>query len=174
MIWQSIAVLAFVTLQRLAELMLARHNTKRLLARGAYEVAAGHYPFMVLLHATWLAVLWVLGPGPPIEIVPLILFALLQLGRMWVILTLGERWTTRIIVLPGEPLVQTGPYRFIRHPNYWIVIGEFAVLPLVFDLPMVAIVFSLLNLVMLRVRVRDENRALRGGASVEGQPDHTI
>ena len=160
MIWEGIAVLTFVTLQRLAELALSRRNTKRLLARGAYEVAPGHYPFLVLLHASWLAVLWFFGPGPPIMTVPLIIFALLQLGRVWVIATLGERWTTRIIVLPGAPLVKAGPYRWVDHPNYLIVIGEFAVLPLVFGLPMVAIVFRLLNGLLLWVRIRCENQAL--------------
>lgn len=160
MMWQGIAVLAFVTIQRLVELILSQRNTKRLLARGAYEVAPGHYPFIVALHAVWLAVLWFLGPGPPIEIIPLILFALLQLGRLWVIATLGERWTTRIIVLPGAQLVKAGPYRWFNHPNYLIVIGEFAVLPLVFGLPMVAIVFSLLNGLLLWVRINDENKAL--------------
>ncbi len=158
--WAGVAVLAFVTLQRLAELMLSQRNTKRLLARGAHEVAPEHHPFMVMLHASWLAVLWLLGPGPPIEIIPLILFALLQLGRVWVIATLGERWTTRIIVLPGAPLLKTGPYRWVNHPNYLIVIGEFAVLPLVFDLPVVAIVFSLLNGLLLWVRISAENKAL--------------
>jgi methyltransferase len=158
--WAGVAVLAFVTLQRLAELALSQRNTKRLLARGAYEVAPEHYPFMVTLHAAWLAALWLLGPGPPIEIVPLVLFALLQLGRIWVIATLGERWTTRIIVLPGAPLVKSGPYRWFNHPNYLIVIGEFAVLPLVFGLPMVALLFSILNGVMLWVRIRAENSAL--------------
>lgn len=160
MIWQGIAVLAFVTLQRLAELALSQRNTKKLLARGGYEVAHGHYPFVVTLHAIWLAVLWFLGPGPPIEIVPLILFALLQFGRIWVIATLGERWTTRIIVLPGAPLVKSGPYRWFNHPNYLIVIGEFAVLPMVFGLQTVAIVFSVLNGLLLWVRIRDENIAL--------------
>ena len=160
MMWPGIALLAFVTLQRLAELALSQRNTKRLLARGAHEVAPGHYPFMVALHAIWLATLWFLGPGPPLELVPLILFALLQLGRIWVIATLGERWTTRIIVLPGAPLVAAGPYRWFDHPNYLIVIGEFAVLPLVFGLSMVAIVFSLLNGLLLWVRIVCENRAL--------------
>jgi methyltransferase len=158
--WAAVAILGFVTLQRLAELALSQRNMKKLLARGAYEVAPEHYPFLVTLHASWLAVLWFFGPGPPIEIVPLILFALLQLGRMWVIATLGERWTTRIIILPGAPLVTSGPYRWVNHPNYLIVIGEFAVLPLVFGLPMVAIVFSLLNAAILAVRIRAENRAL--------------
>jgi len=160
MMWQGVAVLGFVTLQRLAELALSQRNTKTLLARGAYEVAPGHYPFLVLLHAAWLAALWFLGPGPPLEFVPLIIFALLQLARLWVIATLGERWTTRIIVLPGAPLVKSGPYRWFNHPNYLIVIGEIASLPLVFGLPMVAIVFSFLNGLMLWVRISCENRAL--------------
>lgn len=158
--WATIAVLAFVTLQRLAELALSQRNMKKLLARGAYEVAPEHYPFLVTLHASWLAILWVFGPGPPIEIVPLILFALLQMGRVWAIATLGERWTTRIIILPGAPLVTSGPYRWVNHPNYLVVIGEFAVLPLVFGLPRVAIAFSLLNAAMLAVRIRAENIAL--------------
>ena len=109
--WVGVAVLAFVTVQRLAELFLSQRNTKRLLARGAYEVAGEHYPFLVLLHASWLAVLWFFGPGPPIEVIPLVIFALLQVARVWVIATLGERWTTRIIILPGAPLVTSGPYR---------------------------------------------------------------
>lgn len=158
--WAAVAVLAFVTLQRLAELALSQRNMKKLLARGAYEVAPEHYPFLVTLHASWLAMLWFFGPGPPIEIVPLILFVLLQMGRVWAIAALGERWTTRIIILPGEPLVTSGPYRWVNHPNYLVVIGEFAILPLVFDLPVVAIVFSLLNAAMLAVRIRAENIAL--------------
>jgi methyltransferase len=158
--WVALAILGFVTLQRIAELALSQRNTMKLLARGAYEVAPEHYPFIVLLHASWLAVLWFFGPGPPIHIIPLVLFVLLQLARVWVLATLGERWTTRIIVLPGAPLVTSGPYRWVNHPNYLIVIGEFAVLPLVFGLPMVAIVFSLLNAAMLAVRIRAENRAL--------------
>lgn len=158
--WAAIAILAFVTCQRIAELALSQRNTRRLLARGAYEVAPEHYPFLVLLHATWLAVLWFFGPGPPIHLVPLILFVLLQLARVWVIATLGDRWTTRIIILPGAPLVTSGPYRWVNHPNYLIVVGEIAVLPLVFGLPMVAIVFSLLNAAILAVRIRAENGAL--------------
>ena len=158
--WLGVAVLALVTLQRLGELALSQRNTSRLLARGAYEVAPGYYPFLVLLHASWLAVLWFFGPGPPIQLTPLGLYLLLQLGRAWVIATLGERWTTRIIVLPGAPLVKSGPYRWFNHPNYMVVIGEIAVLPLVFDLPMVSIIFSALNGLLLWVRISDENKAL--------------
>ncbi len=161
MMWPGIALLLFVTLQRIAELALSQRNMKQLLARGGYEVAPGHYPFMVALHAAWLALLWLLGPGPPIELVPLLIFVLLQIARAWVIATLGERWTTRIIVLPGEPLVATGPYRWVNHPNYLIVAGEIFVLPLVFGLWQLALLFSLLNALILWVRIRAEDRALR-------------
>jgi methyltransferase len=160
MTWPAYVVLAVVTLQRLGELLLAERNTRRLLARGAYEVGRGHYPFMVAVHAGWLIVLWLLGPGPPIEVIPLIVYVILQAARVWVITTLGERWTTRIIILPGQPLVRHGPYRWLDHPNYLIVVAEIAVLPLVFGLPVVAAFFSVLNAIVLWVRNREENRAL--------------
>ena len=160
MIWPSIALLAFVTLQRLVELPLAHANTRRLLASGGHEVGAGHYPWIVALHAAWLITLWWLAPGRPIDIPFLLLFLAVEAGRVWVLRTLGPRWTTRIIVVPGEELVATGPYRFVSHPNYLVVIGEIAVLPLVFGLWDVAIIFSLLNVVILTVRIRAENRAL--------------
>ena len=161
MLSRAAAVLAFVTLQRLAELLLAERNTKALLSEGAREHGAAHYPLLVAMHAAWLAALWWWGPGRPVDVPLLAIFALLQLARLWVIATLGRRWTTRIIVLPGAPLVRTGPYRFLRHPNYWIVIGEIAVLPLIFGLVEVALVFSILNLIVLAVRIRSENEALR-------------
>ena len=158
--WPSMAILAFVTLQRLAELVLARQNTARLLAMGAREYAPGHYPLIVAVHTLWLAALWWLAPGRPIHWPLLVLFILLQLGRVWVLRTLGPRWTTRIIVLPGAPLVTDGPFRFVSHPNYLVVVGEIAVLPLMFGLWQVAALFTVLNGIVLAIRIRAENRAL--------------
>lgn len=159
--WAAVAILGFVTLQRLVELRLADSNSRRLIANGAVEYGRGHYPFIVALHMIWLAALWWWAPGRPISIAFLALFVLLQLGRVWVIRTLGERWTTRIIVKPDAPLVRAGPYRLLNHPNYLVVAAEIAVLPLVFGLWQIAIVSSLLNAVILAVRIRAENGALR-------------
>ena len=156
----AIAILAFVTLERLFELWLARRNTRALLARGAREHGASHYPLIVGLHVLWLATLWAMAPWRAVDPFWLALFGLLQIARLWVLSTLGRRWTTRIIVLPEAPLVGSGLYRFINHPNYWVVIGEIAVLPLVFNLPWVAAIFTILNAIVLNVRIRTENRAL--------------
>lgn len=161
MMWPSVALLSFVTLQRLAELGLARRNTTMLLERGGQEVAPQHYPYMILLHGCWIGGLWLLAIGRPIEPIWLGIFIALQACRLWVIATLGSRWTTRIIVLPGMPLVSTGPYRFMAHPNYAVVVGEIAALPLAFALPVYAIAFSVLNALLLRVRIRAETTALR-------------
>ena len=151
-----------MTLERLVELLHANRNTRRLLARGAREHAPGHYPLIVAVQALWLAALWWLAPSQPVDGFWLALFVLIELMRAWVLITLGRRWTTRIIVLPGEPLVRSGPYRFVNHPNYWVVIGEIAVLPLVFGLWKVALIFTVLNAAALTIRIRAENRALRG------------
>ena len=158
--WTSIALLGFVTLQRLAELIHASRNTTRLLARGAYEVAPAHYPYMVALHSAWLAGLWLLATGRPIAAFWLAVFAAAQIGRLWVLATLNERWTTRVIILPGAPLLATGPYRYLHHPNYAIVAVEIAALPLAFSLPVYATVFSILNAIILVVRIEAENAAL--------------
>ncbi|HEX3677755.1 MAG TPA: isoprenylcysteine carboxylmethyltransferase family protein, partial [Sphingomicrobium sp.] len=156
----NILILLLVTLERLFELALARRNTLRLLDRGAHEHAPGHYPLIVLVHALWLASLWWLAPMRPIDGFWLASFLLLELGRIWVLTTLGHRWTTRIIVLPGATLVRRGPYRLVNHPNYWVVIGEIAVLPLVFGLWRLSLLFTLLNAAVLIVRIRRENEAL--------------
>jgi methyltransferase len=155
-------ILAFVTLQRLGELVLARRNTAQLLARGGQEAGAGHYPLIVLLHAGWLAGLWLLALDHAHDLFWLAVFAVLQLLRIWVIATLGERWTTRIIVLPHAPLVAAGPYRFVSHPNYCVVAAEILVLPLVFGLVWYGVVFSVLNGLVLWLRIRTEDAALKG------------
>ncbi len=156
----SIVIVALVTLERLGELWLSNRNTKRLLAQGAHEVAADHYLLIVAVHVLWLASLWVLAPSRSVDGFWLGAYVLLQVGRFWTIEALGNRWTTRIIVLPDAPLVKRGPYQFIDHPNYVVVAGEIAVLPLVFGLFRVAVVFSLLNAAVLAIRIREENRAL--------------
>jgi methyltransferase len=157
----SILILALVTLQRLGELVLARRNTRRLLRRGAVEAGAEHYPVLVGLHAAWLAGLWWWGWDKTPDLGWLAVYLVLQGFRVWTLASLGARWTTRIIVLPGEPLVRRGPYRILPHPNYMVVAAEIAVLPLVFHLVPYALVFSVLNGSILWVRIRAESRALR-------------
>lgn len=158
-------IMAAVTAQRLAELAIDRRNTARLLAAGAHEVGARHYPVMVAMHAAWLAALWFSVGSRPVNLPLLGLFGVLQLLRVWVLATLGPRWTTRIIVTRGLPLVRSGPFRFLRHPNYTVVTAEIAVLPLVFGLGWIALLFTLLNAAMLYVRIGAENGALYAAAS---------
>ena len=154
-------VLGLVVLQRLAELILAQRNTRRLLAKGAVEVGRGHYPLIVALHAAWIAVLALTVPADAPASWPLLgLFLVLQAARIWVIASLGPYWTTRIITLTAAPLVRRGPYRWLRHPNYLVVALEIAVLPLAFGAVWIALVFSLLNAVLLWHRIRVEAEAL--------------
>ena len=155
-------LLALVTLERLAELWLARRNTRVLLAQGSLEFSPGHYPLIVLLHAFWMVGLWWWGWQQPLNMAWLAIFLLLQVLRVWVLTTLGPRWTTRIIVQPGLALVASGPYRWISHPNYVVVVGEIAVLPLCLGLPWYALAFSLANAAVLTIRIRAENAALAG------------
>jgi methyltransferase len=156
----SLVVLALVTLQRLAELAWARRNVARLMLRGAREVAPEHYSLIVALHASWLIGLWLLAPATILHWGWLLIFGLLQLLRVWVLISMKDRWTTRIIVLANEPLVRTGPYRWLNHPNYWVVAGEIPTLPLSFGLVVYALIFSALNAVILAIRIRAENQAL--------------
>ena len=154
-------VVGFLVVQRLAELGFARRNHRALLARGAVEIGRGHYPAMVALHAGWLlALAATIDPRTAVSLPLLAVFVLLECGRVWVIATLGSRWTTRIVVLPGAAPVRSGPYRYVRHPNYVIVCGEMAVVPLMFGAWILALTASLLNLLVLRARLRVENRAL--------------
>jgi methyltransferase len=157
----AIAILVLVTAQRLCELVLARRNTKRLIAQGARETGAAHYPLIMAVHAAWLLSLFALTPSV-IQINWWLFgaFGALQCGRIWVLTTLGPYWTTRIITLPGAPLVRRGPYRWFRHPNYMIVCGEIALLPLAFGHTKTAIVFSIFNVAILMWRIHIENNML--------------
>ncbi|MDE2487592.1 MAG: hypothetical protein KGO51_09360 [Alphaproteobacteria bacterium] len=157
----SVTILALVSLQRLGELALARRNTRRLIARGAVETGAAHYPVIVGLHAVWLGGLWWLAWDRPPNLLWLGVYLVIEVARVWTLASLGERWTTRIISLPQEPLVRRGPYRFFPHPNYAVVCAEIAVLPLVFHLWLYAAVFTVLNASILWIRVRAEERAIR-------------
>lgn len=160
----AVVILALVTAERVAELLFARRNTARLIHQGAAEFGAAHYPLIVALHAAWLGGLWLLARDQPVQPYWLGLFVLLQAGRGWVLLTLRERWTTRIVVASGRPLIRRGPYRFMAHPNYAVVAGEIAVLPLAFGLVSYAVLFSILNAVILVIRIKAENVALRQSA----------
>ena len=155
-------ILGVVTAQRAGELILSHLNTRGLRERGAIEISPRHYPLMVGVHAAWLISLWVFGHDRPVNLIALLVYFCLQILRFWVMRTLGPRWTTRIIVLPGEPLVSGGPYRYLSHPNYAVVVGEIAVLPLALALPWLALLFTMLNAAVLFVRIRAENRALDG------------
>jgi methyltransferase len=161
----AVLLLAAVTLERLGELWVAKRNTTDLIAKGAFEVARGHYPLIVALHAFWLTGLWITAWGEPLHPGWFGVFVALQGLRFWTLATLGRRWTTRIVILPGARLVTSGPYHFVSHPNYLVVVGEIAVLPLCFGLPLYALVFSAANAAVLFVRIRAENAAL---ASIRG------
>jgi methyltransferase len=153
-------LIAFVVLQRFAELGLAQWNTARLRAAGGVEFGASHYPLIVALHASWLLGLWIFGHGRSVDPIWLVVFILLQAARVWVIASLGRRWTTRVIVLPGASPVVYGPYRWLRHPNYAVVALEIAVVPLSLQLPLFALVFSAANAALLTCRIDVENHAL--------------
>ncbi len=160
MITAASIILAFVTLQRLSELIIARQNTKGLLAKGAVEHGASHYPVMVLLHATWLSGLWWFGWNASVVWPFMLIYILLQAFRIWILASLGSRWTTRILTVPNETLVARGPYRFMRHPNYALVLLEVPLLPLALGLNAYALLFGLLNVAMLTWRIRIEESVL--------------
>ena len=167
-------IVGFLVVQRLAELGFARRNHRALLARGAVEVGRGHYPAMFALHAGWLLALpATIDPRTAVSLPLLAVFVLLECGRVWVIATLGSRWTTRIVVLPGAAPIRSGPYRYVRHPNYVIVCGEMAVVPLMFGAWILAVAASVLNLLVLRARLRVENRALeKFGGDQDPAPEY--
>lgn len=153
-------LLGFLTIQRLAELWWAKRNEASLLAAGGIEYGRSHLPLIVLFHAAWMTGMWALAYDHSIVPIFLALFVVLQIVRFWVLATLGRRWTIRIIVVPGERLAVRGPYRLLRHPNYAVVTAEIAVVPLALHLPIYALIFSVLNALVLSVRIPAENAAL--------------
>ena len=158
-------LIAYLALQRVVELGLAKRNTVQLRAAGGVEFGASHYPFIVVLHGFWLLALWLFGHDRSVDPIWLAVFILLQLSRIWVITSLGQCWTTRVIVVPGTPPISRGPYRWLRHPNYAVVAGEIAVVPLALGLPLLALGFSTANAALLVYRIGVENRALAWAAS---------
>jgi methyltransferase len=159
-------VLLATAAERVVELRVSNRNAAWSLRNGGVEHGRGHYPAMVLLHTGFLfsclaeAVFFSRSFTPAVGL-PLVAAAvLLQALRWWCIRTLGDRWNTRVIVVPGLPRVDFGPYRFLRHPNYAVVVLEGLVLPLIHNCWGTALVFSLLNAGLLRARIRVENRAL--------------
>ncbi|MBN6189303.1 isoprenylcysteine carboxyl methyltransferase [Aneurinibacillus sp. BA2021] len=158
-------VFTLLLMQRLLELRVAKRNQAWMEQRGGIEIGAGHYPLMVLLHVGFLISLWgeAAWRGYPLSAGwPLIGAALLiiQAVRYWAIVSLGPYWNTRILFVPGAEVVQRGPYRFLRHPNYTVVALEIALFPLLFQAYVTCVLFSLLNAAMLRHRIRVEEQGL--------------
>jgi methyltransferase len=166
--WGAV-LLAFVTAQRLVELWWAKQNEARLFAAGGVEYGHWHLALIMLVHAAWLIGLWLRGYDHSVNLTYLALFVLLEIGRLSVLMTLGRRWTIRIISVPGEQLVARGLYRFLRHPNYAIVCGEVAVVPLALGMPTYALVFTLLNAAVLAIRIPEENAALAAATRAESR-----
>jgi len=157
----ALLIVLAVAAQRLGELFLANRNTKALLARGAVEIGAKHYPLFVILHAAWLiALAWYALKDPALVWIPFVVFLAMQAARVWVIASLGPYWTTRIITLPDAPLVRKGPYRFVRHPNYIVAFVEIITLPLAFGWWEGALVFGVLKAALLAYRIKVEDGVL--------------
>jgi methyltransferase len=158
--WFNLGILGLVAAQRLAEVALARRNARALMARGGIEYGARHYPAIVMVHAAWLAGLGYFSWGQEVQWPWLAAYLTVQAVRAWVIATLGEKWTTRIIVVPGEKLVRHGPYRYLRHPNYAVVVAEIFILPMVWGLLWFALAFTAVHGLVIAWRIRVEERAL--------------
>jgi len=159
-------LIVIIAIQRVWELGVSTRHLRGLKARGAIEVGTGHYPWMVALHSAFLvsclAEVWLLGRTwrPMIAVFAVFFLGVALVLRWWTLATLGERWTTRVLVVPGEELVSSGPYRWLRHPNYLVVVMEIAAIPMVHCAWLTALVFTFANLVLLRERIRVEEGAL--------------
>jgi methyltransferase len=163
-----VTIISIVIFQRVIELIISNRNERWLLSRGAVEYGNEHYKLIVILHTSFfisMIVEYIIRERyiefSLINYILLIFFVLLQLVRIWVLSSLGKYWNTKILRVPGSELISKGPYRFFKHPNYLIVAAEIFVLPMIFNLYFTAIVFTVLNAVMLRVRIRVENEALK-------------
>jgi len=159
-------IVSFVIAQRLVEVLIAKRNEKVLLAKGAFEVGASHYPYMILLHVTFFIsliteVLLLNRTLSPLFIYFVVLFGFVQLLRIWCLSSLATYWNTKIIVLPGANVIKKGPYIYIRHPNYLVVCIEILVLPIMFQAYFTALCFTILNIIMLSIRIPIEEKALR-------------
>lgn len=161
--WLNITILSLVTLQRLIELVIAHRNTRRLIERGGFEIGSGRYGFVVALQLLWLLGLWylVLYQPPTVSLPWIYAYVVLEAARGWIVAGLGSRWTTRLIVVPGEPLPDEGFHSWIRHANYLVVAAEVFILPMAFGYWWYAIAFGALNLALLAWRIRSEETALR-------------
>lgn len=154
-------ILIYIVVQRLGELVYANRNTRRLLSEGGEEFGADHYQYFIFLHSAWLAVIFLMvDPLHTLNPVLLALFVSTQILRVWTLASIGRWWTTRIISAPHFDLARRGPYKFLNHPNYLVVVLEIAIVPLLMGLPWVALVFSILNAVLLRHRIGVENKVL--------------
>lgn len=156
-----IVFIAFLVTQRLTELYISKRNEKWLLAQGAIEYGRGHYPYIVALHTLFIVSLiaeYYLTGGQSISYVALSLFIVLLAFKYWILNSLGLYWNTRIYRIPGAVAVRKGPYKLFKHPNYVDVVCEIAIIPLVFHLYYTAIIFSILNAIMLSVRINVENK----------------
>ena len=167
-------ILVIVVVIRLVELTHSYRNAKRLLENGGIEYGRKHYPLLVLIHLSWLISIWLVVPSDTNPSIGLLsVFITLQICRFWVIASLGPYWTTRVISSNDFPIIVNGPYRFIKHPNYLVVCGEIAVLPLVFGAVEIATIFSILNAAALIWRIKIEENALELRRN-KGVSDHTL
>ncbi|WP_062052246.1 isoprenylcysteine carboxyl methyltransferase family protein [Bacillus sp. JCM 19034] len=165
-------LILIVILQRLIEVIIAKKNEQWMKKQGGYEVGKSHYRYMVMLHMLFFcSLLLEVSLTPPQfymwSLIPLSLFLVAQICRGWALSSLGRFWNTRIIVLPGAKVKVKGPYRFIRHPNYLVVVIEIMMLPLLFQAYVTMILFTILNGWILSVRIREEEQALRGVTNYE-------
>lgn len=165
MIFSLWLIFGFLILQRLTELVVARRNEKWMKNRGGYEVGAEHYKWFVIVHSLFfvsilLEVFLRENSGQQLNFWLVVAFLVAQAGRFWCLFSLGRFWNTKIIILPGAPLISRGPYRFLKHPNYWIVGIELMIIPLLFQAYFTAAIFPILHILLLRVRIPEEERAL--------------